>query len=46
MSIVMHDPDTRSHQSSHETYQMTKTLNSSTIFRFQKEDNLSDLNTF
>jgi hypothetical protein len=46
MSIVVHDPDTRSHQYSHETYQMTKTLDSSTIFRFQKEDNLSDLNTF
>jgi hypothetical protein len=48
MSIVTHDPVTSfgSHESSQifETHQMNKTLDSPTIFRFFKEDNISDLN--
>lgn len=52
MSIVTHDPISKisigSNESSEifESHRMSKILDSPTIFRISKEDNISDLNIF
>ena len=52
MSIVTHDPISKisigSHESSEifKSHHMGKILDSPTIFRISKEDNISDLNNF